>query len=275
MKRILRPLSRVPTSVVFSAATLNLLDDLLFWEQRGPLVLEGFRSLLPDVVGLQEVSLDPPNAEWLAHRLPGYSAYLCPRTRDRQSDSLAVLTHLPVESHDVLYLGVQGRQAQKVVVNHHGRRWTFVNAHLVWHPFDDKVRRQQAARILEWIADADRVVLCGDFNALPSAKSVALLKTRLRSAHEAAHGREPESTYPTALQRGPGLRHWGRHAVLRANGIVRRRNVRWGGTVDYIMVDPAVEVLSCEVVFDKPSPRHPKLFASDHLGLFARLEAAA
>jgi endonuclease/exonuclease/phosphatase family metal-dependent hydrolase len=259
---------------LFSAATLNLLDDLLLWEQRGPLVVEGFGELKPDIIGLQEVSLDPPNAEWLAHRLPGYSAYLCPRTRDRQSDSLAILTHLPVESHDVLYLGVQGRQAQKMVVNQDGRRWTFVNAHLVWHPFDDRVRREQAGLILEWVEGAERLILCGDFNALPSAKSVAFLKTRLRSAHEVAHGREPESTYPTALHRGPGLRHYARHAVLRANGLIRRRNVRWGGTVDYIMVAPELRVVSCNVVFDQASPRDPKLFASDHLGLHAILEEA-
>jgi endonuclease/exonuclease/phosphatase family metal-dependent hydrolase len=260
---------------VFSAATLNLLDDLLLWEQRGPMVLQGFLELRPDVIGLQEVSLDPPNAEWLAERLPGYSAYLCPRTRDRQSDSLAILTHLPVESHATTNLGQQGRQAQRVVVSKDGRRWTFVNTHLVWQPFDDTARRRQAERILDWIGDAERPILCGDFNAFPTARSVRLLKSRLSSAYEAAHGREPESTYPTALHRGPGLRHLARHAILRANGLIRRRNERWGGTVDYLLVGPGLDVLSCDLIFDRPSPRDPGLFASDHLGLFATLREAA
>jgi hypothetical protein len=61
--------------------------------------------------------------------------------------------------------------------------------------------------------------------------------------------------------------------VLRANGLLRRRRyVRWGGTVDYIMVDPSVKVLSCEVILDQPSPQDSRVYASDHFGLMAVLE---
>ena len=49
-----------------TVATLNVLDDLHLWEHRAPLVLEGFRRHCPDVIALQEVSLQPDTAQWLA-----------------------------------------------------------------------------------------------------------------------------------------------------------------------------------------------------------------
>lgn len=257
---------------MISLATLNLLADLHLWERRAPLVLDGFRALQPAVIALQEVSLEPNNAEWLADQLPGYVAHLCPATPDPASDSLAVLTRCPVESHDTLHLGPQGRQAQRVKIVLDDRAWTIINTHLVWNPVSDRIRQAQAVRILDWMQGDERPVLCGDLNAAPRAKSVDLLKARLRSAHQAAHGKEPAFTYPTLLERGPGVRHWARHAALRANGLVRGKNARWGGTVDYILVDPALKVISCSIIFDRPSEADPGIFASDHLGLFAELE---
>lgn len=99
-------------------------------------------------------------------------------------------------------------------------------------------------------------------------------KIRLRSAFEVAHRREPQTPYLTALYRGPELRYWVRHAELCASGLIRRRNVRWRGDVGYIMVGEDVEVAVCEVIFDKPFPRDPRVFASNHLGRMAHLEPA-
>ena len=93
------------------------------------------------------------------------------------------------------------------------------------------------------------------------------------SAHLARHGRDPLLTYPTMLRRGPSLRHWGRHAALRANGLARlRRNMRFVGAVDYIMIDRDVRVESSEVLFKSPSRLDPRIYASDHFGLSAVLE---
>lgn len=271
--------------MTLSIATLNILDDLSYWEERAPLILACFGALRPDVIALQEVPLslcsegsreDESAAHWLAGRLGGYEVFLCPGGAHPASDSLAVLTSCPARPTGVLALGAQGRQAQRVEVSHGSGRWIIVNTHLHWNPFFDATREDQAARLLEWADQDFPVVVCGDFNASPTSGTLRRLSTRFVSAHKAANGREPILTYPTMLRRGSGPRHWGRHAALRANGIVRRRrNIRYGGTVDYIMVDRGVVVRSCEVILDRPSAQDARIFASDHLGLRAVLEAPA
>lgn len=268
--------------MALSIATLNILDDLAFWKERSPLILAGFDALRPQVIALQEVSLASPSAElqgarstahWLADRLGGYSVAFCPRTAHPASDSLALLTSLPVESHRILALEGEGRQAHRIEVRHGGRQWTVVNTHLYWNPLHEAVRVAQVRQLLTWLDDASPAVVCGDFNALPASRTLDRFGERLMSAHLARHGRDPLLTYPTMLRRGPGLRHWSRHAVLRANGLLRlRRNMRFIGAVDYIMVDDDVKVASCDVTFKDPSRLDPRIYASDHFGLFAVLD---
>ena len=107
--------------MALSIATLNILDDLAFWKERSPLILEGFDALRPHVIALQEVSLASPSAglqgarstaHWLADRLGGYSVAFCPHTADPSSDSLALLSSLPIAAHSILALEGEGRQAQ-------------------------------------------------------------------------------------------------------------------------------------------------------------------
>lgn len=268
--------------MALSIATLNILDDLAFWKERAPLILEGFDALRPHVIALQEVSLASPSvglqgarstAHWLADRLGGYSVAFCPRTAHPASDSLALLTSLPVESHRILALEGEGRQAQRIEVRQGVEQWTIVNTHLYWNPLHEAVRVDQVRQLLVWLDDAKPAVVCGDFNALPASRTLRRFDARLTSAHLARHGRDPLLTYPTMLRREPSLRHWGRHAALRANGLVRlRRNMRFVGAVDYIMVDNDVKVTSCDVTFSDPSRLDPRIYASDHLGLFAVLD---
>lgn len=256
-------------------ATLNLLDDLAQWDRRSTLVLEGFQRLRPHVIALQEVSPEPSNARWLADRLGGYSVHLCPAAAHRASDNLALLSRLPTSDHQILALGHEGRQAQRLVVQHQEHTWTIVNTHLYWNPLREGVRVEQAGRLLEWLTPRGPIVVCGDFNARPNARSQVLLKTRFVSAYRAAHGRDPSYTFPTPLRRQPGIRHRARDCFFRGGGWVRhRRNVVWGQTVDHIFVDEETAVESCDLVFDQASPLDESLYASDHLGLFAVLRRA-
>ena len=267
-----------------SVATLNILDDLAFWRERSPLIVKEFRELRPDVIALQEVSLASPsaklegarsNAHWLADQLGGYGVALCPHSSHPASDSLAILTTCTVDSHDILKFEAQGRQAQRILIQRDDETWTVVNTHLYWHPLGDATRVQQVSQLKEWLDGAEPAVVCGDFNAVPASGTLARFGDRFTSAHLARHGKDPLLTYPTLLRRGSGLRHWGRHATLRANGLIRlRHNMRFGGTVDYIMVDAGVRVEECDVVFRRPSPQDPRIYASDHLGLFATLGQA-
>ena len=265
-----------------SVATLNILDDLAFWPERAPLILEGFDALRPHVIALQEVSLATPSvslqgarstAHWLADRLGGYSVTFCPRTAHPASDSLAILTSLPIESHSILELEGEGRQAQRIDVRLGREQWTVVNTHLYWNPLHEAVRVDQVRQLLVWLDGVRPAVVCGDFNALPASRTLDRFGEHLTSAHLARHGKDPLLTYPTMLRRGPGLRHWGRHSALRANGLMRlRRNMRFVGTVDYIMTDKDVQVESCDVILSGPSRTDPMIYASDHFGLFAVLD---
>jgi endonuclease/exonuclease/phosphatase family metal-dependent hydrolase len=52
----------------------------------------------------------------------------------------------------------------------------------------------------------------------------------------------------------------------------RRGHSHWRGTLDYIFVDPGVEVQRCEVAFQRHAPNNPQIYPSDHLGLTATLQ---
>jgi endonuclease/exonuclease/phosphatase family metal-dependent hydrolase len=259
---------------ILTVATLNLLNDLTHWPERAPLIVNEFRAVRPDLIALQEVSLPLNNAQWLADQLGGYSVYLSPKTgRKSKREALAILSRMPVEDHTTLPLIDQDRVAQRVVVRHHGEPWTFANTHLYWNPFNDVARRRQAGRILEWIAHDRPAIVCGDFNAEPHYPSIATMRRRFASAHVEAHGREPDYTCPTPLHRGPEPNHSARRAALRLVGlVVRRRNVIWRGTIDYIFVDRRVRVQHCAIAFDTPAPHNQLIYPSDHLGLTATLE---
>jgi endonuclease/exonuclease/phosphatase family metal-dependent hydrolase len=254
--------------------TLNILNDLTAWDQRGPLIVAGLRALDPDVIALQEVSLPFDSATWIAERLAGYQVLLAPYSGRRgASEALAILTRLPVEASDRLEFGHQGRVAQKAVLRHADMTWTVANAHLHHSLYDDRIRRTQALRLVDWLPRAAAVVVCGDFNALPHYRAIGHMRARFVCAHSAHHG-APRPTFPTALDRGPGARHRLRSAGLRAMGLTQRPRLEpWRGTLDYIFVDPSVTVLTCRRALDAPADHDPRLYPSDHMALVAELRA--
>lgn len=257
--------------------TLNLLNDLTFWDERAPLVAAGLSELRPHVVALQEVSLAPNNAEWIADQLGGFGMEVCSGTARRTDrEGLAILTRCPVLAHDRMTFGHQGRVAQRVVIQHAGARWTICNAHLHWSMRDDRTRRAQVARLLGWLAPGTATVLCGDFNAPPRYRAVATIRERFVWTQEPPHTAGVRPTFPTALRRGPGARHKLRSAAVYALGpLLHRRRERWQDVLDYIFVDPVVRVIACDLVLDQPAPHDPTLFPSDHRGVFAELALGA
>ena len=145
------------------------------------------------------------------------------------------------------------RIAQRMVYEADGQQFALVNTHL-HHPVEaTEERTQQAEYLLRWL---DRykpmpTVLSGDFNSYEGEETVALLKSRFRSAHQAVHGREPEKTWPTPVNT------WDNSPA---------------GTLDYIYVSPEFRIVDAGLAFHRPSPDNADLFPSDHLGLFAVLE---
>jgi endonuclease/exonuclease/phosphatase family metal-dependent hydrolase len=257
--------------------TLNLLNDLTYWDERAPLVVDGLAALRPDVIALQEVSLAPNNAAWIVDRLDGFAIEVCSGTGRRTNrEGLAILTRCPVLAHDRMEFGHQGRVAQRVVIHHAGARWTICNAHLHWSVRDDRTRREEVTRLLGWLERGVPTVLCGDFNAPPRYRAVATLRERFVWAQAPPYTGGITPTFPTALRRGPGVRHALRSGAVRVLGpVIHHRREPWQDVLDYIFVDPVVRVLRCDVVLDSPAPHDPRLFPSDHRGVFAELALAA
>jgi endonuclease/exonuclease/phosphatase family metal-dependent hydrolase len=228
------------------------------------------------LIALQEVTdpLGTSTAHWLAGELGGYSAHVCPKTGwSRRWEGIAVLSRLPVERHEVLDLRSQQRTAQFVRVRAGGRAVVLVNGHYYWPVGAHSAQVRQLARVLDRVKALDpgtSVIACGDFNATPGSRAIALMSQTFHSAHRVRHGREPKFTCPTDLVSG------GRVRRLVTRGLWRLLPIRpgdlWRGSLDYIFVSPGVRVVECDVFLNRPSPDDPTLYASDHLGLAATLE---
>jgi endonuclease/exonuclease/phosphatase family metal-dependent hydrolase len=261
---------------ILRVATANILNDLSRWAERRTLLVRGLDALSPDLIALQEVTdpLGHSTAHWLAGELGGYSAHVCPKTGwGRKREGIAVLSRWPVEAHEVLDLRSQQRTAQLVRVWAGGRPAVLVNGHYYWPVGADSAQVRQVGRVLDRLKALDPgtcVIACGDFNATPGSRAIALLSRTFDSAHRVCHGREPDFTYPTPLVSG------GRVRRIVTRGLLRLLSTQpgdvWSGSLDYIFVSPDVRVVECGVFLDQPSPDDPTLYASDHLGLAATLE---
>ena len=257
-----------------SLVTFNLLNKPSRWHERRELVLAELRASQPDVIALQEVSLPHNNACWLAEQLGGYSVHTSPKTGAlAEHEGIATLSRLPVEESHTLALGAQSRVAQVTRVRVGSRAIAVVNGHFMFHIYDHIKRTQQVQRVLNWLRlDAAQVpvVACGDFNATPEMRTIQVMKESFTSAHEAAHGREPDWTCPTPLAYSLDGARKGLSRI--GNFILTRRSDVWRGTLDYIFVDGNFAVHQCDVILNQPSPHDPTLYPSDHVGLYAEIE---
>jgi len=244
-------------------ATLNLFNRMGEWGHRAPLVIDQLEQLLPDVIGLQEVDLVLDQGMWISRqinkRLPGVPHYRIKHAANpgqRASfHSIATLARIDVQAHEILDLMTFERVAQRMVFDCGGRPFVFVNTHLHHPPEARQERVEQCERLLAWLdRDVRGIpwVIAGDFNAYaePPEPAVLLMKSRFRSAHEAAHGREPDKTWTTPVNTYDDSPH---------------------GTLDYIFVTPEWTVAEAGLAFDRPSPHNPAMYPSDHLGLYAVL----
>lgn len=261
---------------VLRVATVNILNDRSRWPERQSLLVRGLADLAPDLVALQEVTdpLGRGTAHLLAEELGGYSAHVCPKAGlGRRREGIALLSRLSVEKHETLDLRGQQRTAQFVRVRVGGRPLVVANAHLYWPPGAHAARLRQVERLLAWLEASEpgaAAVVCGDFNATPGSRAIARMGRSFTSAHEAAHGREPEFTCPMPLVGGGRVRGAVTRGSLRL--FTNRPGSTWRGTLDYIFVSPGVQVRECRIFLDRPAPDDPSLYASDHLGLAATLE---
>ncbi|MDI7275642.1 MAG: endonuclease/exonuclease/phosphatase family protein [Anaerolineae bacterium] len=262
-------------SFILRVAVLNLRHNADRWPERLPVIVEELARERPHLVGLQEVHIPIDQAALLTARLneacAGATLPASPPGEPRHGpyeyrqqpkvgaeglrEGIAVLSSLPVEEHGWLDLGGGSRVAQRLRVRlPGGQAVDLYNTHLHHEWLAHDLRRDQAARLLEWMKQCSTEalpILVGDLNAQPDSPAVRVLKRWLVSAYETVNGREPEYTFPTPLV---------------------GRDIPWHGTLDYIMLPPPagqVSLLRAWRAFERPAAGDPTLYASDHYGLMA------
>ena len=247
-------------------ATLNLRNTSDRWEERAPLLIDQFVALAPDVIGLQEVRVPADQGRWIVDQVNQrlaperrYEHYFQTNKTGLQGrwEGIAIVSRLPIIAEDRLDLQGGHRVAQRVRVELDGATLDVYNTHLHHEADAHELREAQARLILDWMEPESYLpqVLVGDMNAKPWEPATKLLRSRLRSAYEAVHGREPERTSPAPLSE-----HW--DAVE-------------GHVIDYIFVNELIEVLDARVTFDRVDPHDARLSASDHYGLAADISVRA
>ncbi len=245
-----------------TVATLNLFNKIGRWGERLPLVVDQLVELQPDVIGFQEVDLIIDQGMSLCRLVnarlaesPRYRIFHMGRPgRAATMEALAVMSRLPVDAHEGLDYLLHEGVAQRLRVRLPGdEALDFYNTHLYFPPEAIEDRLAQAERLLAWLDNwqgANAVVIVGDFNAYPGEPTLDLMNRRFASAYRAAHGHEPEKTWPTP---------------------VNTFDPSPPGCLDYIFVAGA-EVREAALAFDVPHPLDPDLFPSDHLGVTAKLQ---
>jgi len=208
----------------------------------------------PDVVALQELDVGRARTEGMdqAHLIARYlemDFHFHPAMHieeERYGD--AILTHLPMRLVKAGALPglpdkprIEPRGALWVAIKLDGIEHQVMNTHLGLLP---RERRVQADALLgpDWLGHPEcrgPVVLCGDFNALPSSPVCRRLRTRLHDAQIELDNYRPRHTF------------YGRFPMAR---------------IDHVFVDPATNVLDIEV----PDTELARV-ASDHLPLIAEL----
>jgi endonuclease/exonuclease/phosphatase family metal-dependent hydrolase len=264
--------------------TLNILNDLSYWDTRRSLIVDQLDDLQPDVICLQEVNCrgDGSNAHWIAEQLnhssedKPFSVFLAPKTGIyEKKEAIALLSRVPVKRHEVLDLLTQNRVAQLAELRVDGESILLVNGHFYWECGESTARQKQIELLLDWLDTQPvelPVVICGDFNGTPESAAIKRMKQYFDSAYNIVHGQEPKFTCPTPLPRS-------KRVVLRSlvSSFFGKRpphDPDWHDTLDYIFVDPRLKVEDCCLVLNTPAADDVVTYPSDHFGLMAEIKVS-
>ena len=208
----------------------------------------------PDVVALQELDVGRARSDGLdqAQLIARYlemEFHFHPALHleeERYGD--AILTHLPqrlVKAGPLPGLAdkpqLEPRGALWVAVELHGQEVQIINTHLGLHP-RERMAQVEALLGSDWLAHEEcrePVILCGDFNALPSSAVCRRIAGRLKDVQSEAQRHRPQGTY------------FGRLPMAR---------------IDHLFISPGLEVTGIDV----PASELTRC-ASDHLPLLAEL----
>lgn len=270
----------------FSLVTINILNDLSLWKRRGLLLVEQLAELDPDLVAMQEVTLqgESSNAHWVAEqlnqrqeyleRVPPYQVLLCPKTGVyAKKEGVAILSRFPVKYHEGLDLLSQNRVTQIVSFRVNDLNLLLVNGHFFWQPGVSEARQRQIELLLDFLdtQPVDQpVIVCGDFNGMPGTPAIERMRRYFDSAHNIVNKQEPEYTCPTPLPKPKRILL--RTLIMWLLRMRPKPNQDWRGTLDYIFVDPRLQTQDCKVVLHQPAADNPDIYPSDHYGLWATIK---
>jgi len=270
----------------FSLVTINILNDLSFWKERGGLLAAQLAKTSPDLIAMQEVRLrgESSTAHWIVDQLNNslgspqdqqpYEVLINPRTGGySKKEGIAVISRLPVKRHESLDLLTQNRVAQVIQFRVDRIPVLLVNVHFYWQPGISAGRQEQIELLLDFLdtQPVDHpVVVCGDFNGLPGTPAIERMRQYFDSAYKIVNKKEPEYSCPTPLPKS-------KRSKLKsiASWLVRARpkpDPSWQGTLDYIFVDPRLQTQDCQISLDQPSEKDPEIYPSDHFGLWATIK---
>jgi endonuclease/exonuclease/phosphatase family metal-dependent hydrolase len=242
-------------------ATFNIRNTNDRYAERGPLLARAFAELDADLIGLQEVDYaEPRQDDFLAAQLPErHYRSVDARSPRRRTWGNAILTAAgePLR-HDQVFLG-RGRSAQRVLLLLPGNRtlW-FANTHLHHVPAESEVRREQAAALCQWMAEApaaDAAIIGGDFNTPPSEPAYAVMKEAgYRSAFVEANAAEPAVTWPSGIQA----------ETMDTDGDPN--------CLDYLWLWGSAKAVAVALACNRAAPNDPTLYPSDHFAIVAEIQ---
>lgn len=250
------------SSIAFRILTFNLLHDPVSWPNRAPLVEAELFTIAPDVALFQEVAWPNEQVTNLAAALEErtgqpYSVFLTAvLVPGRWQEGLVVIGRFPILETEEPKVADAVHVCQRVRFDVDDHTVDVYNMHL--DPWSKYHSAQLAAllTLVEDYPDVAGVILGGDLNATPDSDAVKLVARQVRSAYAVVHGREPNYTMPTPLDRS--REQLAKHPV----------NPQ---TVDYLFVSPHIDVINAELAFANPAAHNPGLYPSDHYGIFADL----
>lgn len=263
--------------------TFNILSDLSLWEIRREMLVNQLVELSPDIIALQEVALPDNPIIWLVDQLvqrsvrsDRYEVFLSPKTGSwGAEEGIAILSRIPIKSNESISLGGQGRVAQKIQIDVNNESLYISNVHLFWQPGHSDTRLRQVHKLIQWLDSGSKdspVVVCGDFNDVPGSESIRLMKERYKSAYNLIHDEEPAFTYPTPL---PVSTIFKLKTILRFASYIKLRQIKFNRrvTIDYIFVNHKFYMYDARLILNDPHSTRPKVYPSDHFGVYAELKA--
>ena len=149
-------------------------------------------DLQPDIVCLQEVSVDPESGQLQTNELPMYSSvssqlYSTQGKWEEREEGLASFSKLPIIAFNSFMLPDapedMQRRVQLLVVEYNGKSVIIGNTHLAYHPDHEEDRVRQCEVIEKHLQHAamlfntTEIILSGDLNTVPDSPSIDVLRS--------------------------------------------------------------------------------------------------